>query len=74
MTDHLEVWAIYRSPSDYPGQYVARKFLATVPDPTPTTEMFTAATLGEIRALLPPGLNCFDRDDSDDPKIVETWL
>jgi hypothetical protein len=37
-------------------------------------DMFTAETLQELRALLPPGLTCFARDPSDGPVIVECWF
>jgi hypothetical protein len=73
-TDALAMWTVYRYPRDYPGKFVARKFLVTAPDPTVTAEMFIADDLDEIRALLPPGLVRIARSPSDDPVIVETWL
>lgn len=70
----LEIWTVYEHPRDYPDKYVARKSLATHPEPTRTDDMFTADSLNEVRALLPPGLYCFHRSPEDDPAIVEIWL
>lgn len=39
-------------------------------DPTVTR----VPSLDDARKQVPPGLIRFDRDPSDDPSIVETWL
>src|SRR5215831_9442640 len=39
-----------------------------------TGDMFTAATLAELRVLLPPGLTRVPRMQGDEPQIVEVWL
>jgi hypothetical protein len=70
----LEMWTVYHSPRDYRGQYVARKFVVDGPQYRPTTDVFTADSLDEIRTLLPPGLVRLPRDSCDDKNIVETWL
>lgn len=71
----LEMWTVYWSPLDYPGQFVARKCLiGGAPELQMTNDMYTAATLEELRDLLPPGLVLMPRDESDDPVIVETWI
>jgi hypothetical protein len=71
----LAMWAVYASPRDYPGQFVARKFLITrALGPAVTDDMFVAESLDEVRALLPTGLYCLPRQKHDDPVIVETWL
>jgi hypothetical protein len=78
MTDRaiLEMWTVYHGPRDYPGQYVARKFLIIGGrgEPVPTDDMFVAQTLEEIRELLPPGLYNLGRQDGDQPQIVESWV
>jgi hypothetical protein len=74
MTDALNIWTIYKQPSDYPDSYVARRFEINHIGLTPTSDMFAADTLRELRALLPLGLACIQRDGHDDPKIVESWL
>jgi hypothetical protein len=66
----VSIWAIYNSPKDYPGKFVARRWELT----TPTDEVIVADTLDEVRERLPLGLRCLDRHSGDDPVIVETWL
>ena len=66
----MNLWTVYASPSDFPGQYVARRWVLD----TPTTDVLVAATLEELRALLPPGLHCLPRNVLDDAVIVETWI
>jgi hypothetical protein len=70
----LEIWTVYRHPRDYPDKFVARKSLATTPEPTHTNDMFVADNLDEVRALLPKGLHRLPRVAEDDPVIVEVWL
>ena len=70
----LEMWTVYDRPSDYPESFVARKTVVGASAVTMTREMFTADTLDELRALLPPGLYRIHRYEQDDPKIVEVWL
>lgn len=72
--DDLLIWVIYQAPRDYPAAFVARCFLIQNGDTIATRSMFTADTLDEARALLPPGLTRFARDAGDDPVIVESWL
>jgi hypothetical protein len=66
----LDVWIIYDSPSDYPGHFVARRFLVN----QPTADVLTAATLEDVRALLPKGLLRLERTQHDQPHIVEVWV
>jgi hypothetical protein len=66
----LSIWTIYRHPSDYPGQYVARRYAVD----EPTSDVLTGKTLTEVRAKLPRGLFCIQRHPGDDPVIVECWL
>lgn len=71
----MPVWVVYDHPRDYPDAFVARKFLLTgAPDPQPTSDMFAADSVEELRALLPRSLACFARSPDDDPKIVEVWM
>lgn len=64
------MWTIYHDPSDFPGLYVARRFMLDVP----TNDIFTAKTIENIRSMLPFGLHRLDRDPRDDSKIVEVWI
>lgn len=75
MSDALTGWTIYRSPRDYPGQFVARRWIVpTGGDLMATNEMFTADTLNELRQLLPLGLVNIGRMPGDEPQIVEVWI
>jgi hypothetical protein len=70
----MVMWTIYDHPRDYPDAFVARKWLiGGGPEPGPTDEVMTAATLDELRRLM-FGLACIPRWPEDDPCIVEVWL
>lgn len=70
-SDMLDMWVIYRRPSDYPDHYVARLWLAGAS----TLTFALADTLGELQAaLIEAGRIKLDRDRNDDNVIVETWL
>lgn len=73
MSDPLSIWTIYHNPTDFPGKYVARRWIVSE-QPAATGEVFLADTLGEVRDMLPPGLVPMQRWEGDDPCIVETWL
>jgi hypothetical protein len=70
--DDVIIWTIYRRPTDYPRQYVARPH--SVRQGSPFLVHLLANTLEEIRAMIPPHLAQFDRDPSDDIPIVEIWI
>lgn len=72
--DRVSVWTVYDHPRDYPDAWVARRSEIGFGTVTHTADMFTADTLDELRALIPPGLVCVRRSPGDDPKIVEIWL
>ncbi len=66
----LPIWVIYNSPTDYPGQFVARKWF----NDKPTGEVLLAASLDGLRSQLPKGLHRLERYPKDELQIVETWL
>jgi hypothetical protein len=66
----LDIWIIYDNPSDYPGQFVARRFQMN----RPTADVLTAGSLEAVRALLPAGLVRLERTQHDQPHIVEVWV
>jgi len=70
----LQMWVITENPADYPGRFVARLALITSGEVIHTATHHTANSLQAIRALIPQGLVRFDRQDGDDPVIVETWF
>lgn len=72
---HLEVWTVYASPSDYPGKYIARCHLITETGTQATTAVMVAEDIDSLRdALSYAGLICVGREPWDDPVIVESWL
>ena len=69
--DALSMWTVYRSPRDYPGKYVARRFELD----RPTMDVIVDDALDNVRALMERrGLYRLDRYPDDDPVIVEVWL
>lgn len=68
--DGIVLWVVYDSPIDLPGRFVARKWI----NETPTPELLQGKTLEELRNRLPAGLFRIERAESDDPRIVETWV
>ena len=71
---NLAMWTVYDHPTDYPDEFVARKFVVGCGTIDATPELLTADTLNELRAKLPIGFICTRRMPDDDPKIVEVWL
>lgn len=71
----LSTWTIYDSPTDYPDQFVVRRW--DVPEggggPVPG-EAVAVSSLEEARASIPDGRFNLHRAPGDDPTIVETWL
>lgn len=73
MPDTLSIWTITANPSDYPGKFVARRFLIDGRIIAATTDIHIADDLEAVRAMLPKGLINIGRGD-DDPVIVESWI
>lgn len=74
MSAELAMWVIYERPIDYPDDFVLRRHVVGPGTVTPDARMYCAPTLDEIRLMLPSGLVCIGRSESDEPQIVETWL
>lgn len=74
MNDTLSMWTVYKSPTDFPGLFVARRFDIAAGEACPTDIRAVASTLALVRELIPQGLHCMQRDESDEPQIVETWI
>lgn len=66
----LEIWVVYDNPTDYPGKFVARRTLSSVP----TEEVLLADSLDELRERAPRGLVVLPRHSGDPAHVVETWL
>lgn len=61
---------MYENPTDYPGMFVARRFVGD----HASQDVVTGTTLEEVRSLLPPDLYRIPRQEADDLCIVEIWL
>ena len=71
----MPMWTVYQNPKDYPGQFVARRFVIIgMGHVAPTDDVVVGQTLDQVRTLLPPGLYRLERMPGDDAKIVEVWL
>jgi hypothetical protein len=69
--DVLHIWTIYDRPSDFPHNYVARKFALD----KPTDDFIVSPNLDALRQIMvDKGLTCLTRSPQDDPRIVESWL
>ena len=72
--DNGPAWVIYDDKTDdFPGSFVARLF-AMMPKPIPTSIVVHAASLAELRSLIPPGMVPLARSDNDHERIVETYI
>ncbi|CAB5556603.1 hypothetical protein [Stutzerimonas stutzeri] len=70
----LSMWVVYSSPSDFPGQFVARRWEAQGGAPLATEDVLLADDLQALRDKLPAGVESLSRHPGDDPAIVEVWL
>ena len=70
----LVIWTIYWSPTDYPGEYVARAHIVGRKRSGATKYIRRGSTLQSIHDQLPIGLVRFPRSPDDEPQIVESWM
>lgn len=73
----MNLYTIYNSPIDYPNTFVVRRWEVVPPENKPIAKniVMIGSDLDFIRnALREMGLFVIPRDESDDEKIVETWL
>jgi hypothetical protein len=67
----LPMWVVYDHPSDFPNNYVARRWHGE----RATSDLMVCPDLEVIRRQLRlRGLYKLDRWEGDDPMIVEVWL
>src|SRR5262245_25096991 len=72
----LIIWKVYRHPEDYPGEYVAKKFVITEDFYVPNGSI-SSRSLRDVRNVLRSlyrGLTQLKRPADDEPHIVEVWL
>ena len=70
----MSIFVIYKNPSDYPNEFVVRVWVVAgivVPLQRP---LVVVDTIEQARAAMPDGLFKMDRQDDDDPCIVEAWM
>lgn len=71
----LSLWTIYNHPSDYPDNFVARRFTTDREGIHVTENVMVGQSLSGLRMVMRmSGLTCIQRSPQDDPKILETWL
>lgn len=73
----MNLYTVYNSPSDYPNDYVVRRWQITEQSKAPVAMniIIIGKNLAEIRKQLAAmGLYQIPRDVTDDKNIVETWI
>ena len=69
------MWTIYDHPTDYPKDFVARKWEIYSTGARATSDLLRSDDLATLRGLLDQQNLCMiHRSPDDDPTIVETWL
>lgn len=66
----VPIIAVYNSPADYPGKYIARLWSID----KPTKFIAVRDSLEEIRKTIPSYMTRLSACSMDDPVIIETWL
>jgi hypothetical protein len=75
MSEPLQVWALFKSPADAPGQFVLRRFELHDGHAHATLDAHYSLHADKLRKLMrDKGLRCIGRSDEDEPQVVETWL
>jgi len=71
----LSIWVIFKSPGDFPGEFVVRE-QRVVGGVIYFARAIHArgATVEEVRETLPAGVVRMERHPNDDPNILETWM
>jgi hypothetical protein len=68
-------WVVYDHPRDYPNYYVLRRWdILRGVGGVPTSEVYLAETLDDIRDFVPQGCTPLHREAADDASIVEVWI
>jgi hypothetical protein len=73
----ITFWVLYDHPRDYPQGYVLRAQWSKRGDPDVVIAdkiAWYAATLDELRAILPPGVVRMGPMPGDNPCIAEVWM
>lgn len=75
MTGAITFWVIYHGARNHPpGVWVVRAQDVIDGVVRPRETFVQCGSLEEARRHVPPGCVPFERDPSDDPVIVESWM
>lgn len=72
LENDLWIWAVYQNPEEFPGKFIARPWSTKLHGSFGF--VLVGDTLKALRAQLPWGLTWMERDEDDEPGVVETWL
>lgn len=80
--DAINMWVVCKNPRDYPGQYTARRSVITRGGIVKTSDLLLAFSLETVRQLVRSRaeqmgylrLDRLERQEEDDPVIVEAWI
>lgn len=67
----LSIWVVYDHPTDWPDYFVAREWIGEQPGNMVTLERDLDRLRDRLRRM---GLTRLERNEEDDPVILETWL
>lgn len=77
LDDELTMYVVYDSPTDYPCEWVVRRFTTRDSQAVPKELIYRGSNLGEARRAIvqaAPNAIRFNRDLSDERQIVECWI
>ena len=73
--DGVEVYVVYKHPTDYPNNYIVRRQVVHAGQITIDAEPTAVTlTLETARVAIPSGLIRLPRRSDDEPQIVECWI
>ena len=71
----LRMWAVFKNPTDYPDQFVARLNEISAAGVVPTETVIISENYDVIeRQMLELGLFKLDRSVDDEPHVLESWV
>lgn len=71
----LSIWTVYERVTDVPEhRFVIRRWEITTAGGSRACEAYGSATLEGVRKAMPRGLFRIDRDPTDPPNVVESWI
>jgi len=74
--DELIIYTVFDHPADFPDEFVVRRFYSGANGTRPDSELYARSRdVNEIYTLLSlKGLVRLERDESDDPKIMCSFI